>query len=156
MLSIRGTGTPILDLLVGGTRTGSLLANSSEVRLNSITAIPLTFYVNNSFAGQFNSSGEFGIGVIPVAGFKLQAKVAANRNIGIIDLSATATVVGVTDAGGPNTTMFAGAPARMSGDGATTIHFNLGSTGDLALGSGGTANADGRFSAYTTNRSITT
>lgn len=67
VMSVKGVTTPVLDLVVNGTRTASLLATSSEVRLNAITNVPATVYTNNLERLRVNASGEVGIGVTAAA-----------------------------------------------------------------------------------------
>lgn len=56
-LGIDASTTPILDLFVAGTRTGTFSATSSSVNLTAVTAIPLIFNTTNAEAMRIDSSG---------------------------------------------------------------------------------------------------
>jgi len=60
-LTLGGTSGGIFDLDVNGTRTGSFLALSSEVRVSTITNVPLNFQINNAEKMRLTSTG-LGIG----------------------------------------------------------------------------------------------
>jgi hypothetical protein len=60
-LTLGGTSGGIFDLDVNGTRTGSFLALSSEVRVSTITNVPLHFQINNAEKMRLTSNG-LGIG----------------------------------------------------------------------------------------------
>jgi hypothetical protein len=61
-ITLNGTTGGILDLSVGGTRTGSLVANSTGVNLQCRTAQPLKFETNAVERMRINSSGQTLIG----------------------------------------------------------------------------------------------
>ena len=60
--TFNGTTGGLLDLSVGGTRTGSLYANASQVNLSSRTAIPIVFETNATEKMRLSSAGYVGIG----------------------------------------------------------------------------------------------
>ncbi len=81
-LTLGGTSGGIFDLDVNGTRTGSFLALSSEVRVSTITNVPLHFQINNAEKMRLNSTG-LGIGTSN----PLKKLVASNSGAEGIELS---------------------------------------------------------------------
>jgi hypothetical protein len=61
-LSVNGAGSSAVQLGVGGTRTGQLYASSTEIRLSTVTNIPLRFYTNDSESMRITGGGNVGVG----------------------------------------------------------------------------------------------
>ena len=58
----KGSGAADIRLSVAGTLYGTMYASSSDMTINSITAIPLKFGTNNTERMQIDSSGNFLVG----------------------------------------------------------------------------------------------
>ena len=61
-LSINGSTSSAMQLGVNGIRTGQLFASATEVRLGSITNVPIRFYTNDAESMRLNASGNLSIG----------------------------------------------------------------------------------------------
>lgn len=58
----KGSGAADMRLSVAGTLYGLVYASSSDMTINSVTAIPLAFGTNNTTRFQIGPSGQFGVG----------------------------------------------------------------------------------------------
>lgn len=81
-LSINGSTSSAMQLGVGGTRTGQLFASTTEVRLGSITSVPLRFYTNDSEKMRLDASGNLGLGVTPSAWNTVTAFQVGSTSLG--------------------------------------------------------------------------
>lgn len=81
-LSINGTSSSAMQLGVGGTRTGQLFASATEVRLGSVTNVPLRFYTNDSEKMRLDASGNLGLGVTPSAWNTVTAFQVGSTSLG--------------------------------------------------------------------------
>ena len=61
-LSINGSTSSAMQLGVNGIRTGQLFASATEVRLGSVTNVPIRFYTNDGESMRLNASGNLSIG----------------------------------------------------------------------------------------------
>jgi hypothetical protein len=77
-LTLGGSTGGLLSFKVGSTDTGYVLATSSEFAFKGTTAIPATFYTNNTERVRIDSSGNVAIGTTATAGQRLT--IASNGN----------------------------------------------------------------------------
>jgi hypothetical protein len=81
--SINGSSSSALQLGVGGTRTGQFFASSTEVRIGSVTSVPLRFFANDAEAMRITSGGNVGIGTTD--GTTGSGRLRVNNSIRIVD-----------------------------------------------------------------------
>lgn len=82
----------------------------------------------------YDANSNIGIGIAALSGVKLQVKVALNKNFGVItSAGGVLTAAGLTDAGSAASLMIAGSPLTFSGNGSTTEHAKLDSSGNLTV-----------------------
>jgi len=61
-ITLNAPTTPIIDLEVNGTRTGSIVAESTKFDFNAVTSVPVRFLTADTERFRIGTSGELGIG----------------------------------------------------------------------------------------------
>jgi hypothetical protein len=79
--SINGSGSSALQLGVGGTRTGQFFASSTEVRLGSVTSVPLRFFANDAEAMRITSGGTVLIGTATTDAFGARLLITGSTSV---------------------------------------------------------------------------
>jgi hypothetical protein len=138
-LWIQASTTPVLDLAVGSTRTGTFYALSTAVNFGTVAAVPLIFNTANSERMRIDSGGSVGIGtsspgyLLDVSGTgrftsSLSVLTGATTTAGLI-VGADATVANTWTIARDNVT---------TGDlkfiGNTTERMRIDSSGNLIVG----------------------
>jgi len=83
-ITLNAPTTPLIDLEVNGTRTGSFVGTSSNVDINAVANVPLRFLTNDTERMRIDSSGRLMLGTTTngVSGAE-QFTVASSGNTGI-------------------------------------------------------------------------
>jgi len=61
-ITLNGPTTPIIDLEVNGTRTGSIVAESTKFDFNAVTSVPIRLLTADTERFRIGTSGQLGIG----------------------------------------------------------------------------------------------
>ena len=83
-LWIQASTTPVLDLAVGSTRTGTFFASSTAVNFGTVAAVPLILNTANTERMRIDSSGNVGIGTSSPS-TKFTVSSATNAGISVND-----------------------------------------------------------------------
>jgi hypothetical protein len=61
-ITLNGPATPIIDLEVNGTRTGSIVAESTKFDINAVTSVPIRLLTADTERFRIGTAGQLGIG----------------------------------------------------------------------------------------------
>jgi hypothetical protein len=129
--SINGSGSSALQLGVGGTRTGQFFASSTEVRLGSVTSVPLRFFANDAEAMRITSAGNVGIGMTGSTDvrFRVQGIGTSSSNFtALLNNSAGTNLFVVRDDGLIQTGTASGSPYNNTSGAAANVVVNSAGT----------------------------
>ena len=126
-------------------------------RFDNSASTPVRLHINNSGSNDYASiyadtasaykdlvlnpsGGSVGIGIAPLSFTELVINTATDRNIGVFDNAAGATICGLTDAGASSALRLAGSPLLFTGNGGSGAeHMRIDSSGNLLVGTTSTS-----------------
>jgi hypothetical protein len=85
-ITLNAPTTPIIDLEVNGTRTGSIVAESTKFDFNAVTSVPVRFLTADTERMRIDSSGRVGVGTTSPSSYDGEAEnlvVASSVHTGI-------------------------------------------------------------------------
>jgi hypothetical protein len=85
-LCVNGSTAPIVDLFVGGTRTGSFNATSTYAQVGTVTSVPLLLSTGGTERMRITSAGNVGIGATS-PNSKLELYSSQNANVDLLRLN---------------------------------------------------------------------
>ena len=91
---LNNSSVPIIDLQVGGTRTLSLLATSTNPIIKTVTNVPLLFGTNDAERGRFTSDGLFQLNQSSDTNYLFSNAAAASKG-GVLANASTASYAAV-------------------------------------------------------------
>ncbi|MDA8863736.1 hypothetical protein N9I05_01650 [Pseudomonadales bacterium] len=92
-ITLNAPTTPLIDLEVNGTRTGSFVADSTKIDLNAVTSVPIRFLTADTERMRIDASGNLLVGntvANPASGFSNQAGFGYTASTGVVEVATTA------------------------------------------------------------------
>jgi hypothetical protein len=122
LIELNGSSDSVYSYKAGGSLVGYMLGSASEVRLASFTAIPLSFYTNNTERARIDSSGNLLVGgTSNAANARFLSENASGNQLGFRYSSVATYYWGVDSSGN----------ATLNQDGTERLRI---SSGDLLVG----------------------